>query len=174
MGRVVLGSAVRTCLSNGQWSAPPTCINTCSPPSIPFGSSSISDDINPGQSASFSCNSGYILVGSSTATCQADGSFSALPTCEPACSPPTPVLNATYTPIQPLYRVNSTVSFTCSAGTQLTGNAVITCQANITWTAPPRCLRICEPPSAIMFGSFAPQNSSYNVNATVTYSCVMG
>uniref|UniRef100_H2Y5T5 Sushi domain-containing protein n=1 Tax=Ciona savignyi TaxID=51511 RepID=H2Y5T5_CIOSA len=33
---------------------------------------------------------------------------------------------------------------------------------------------VCEPPSAIMFGSFAPQNSSYNVNATVTYSCVMG
>ncbi len=57
---------------------PGSCDN---PPTIPNGSRAFVGTAF-GESAFYICNSGYQLSGSSTVTCQADGSWSTVPTCK--------------------------------------------------------------------------------------------
>ena len=84
-GYFVDGQSTRTCQGDGSWtgSAPICRIIRCGGLSDPSnGQVSISDN-TVGGSATYTCNSGYNLVGSETRFCQNDGSWSGdAPVCE--------------------------------------------------------------------------------------------
>ncbi len=87
-GYVLNGSAARTCGANGSWSgAAPTCkaAKCRSLPLIANGKVTLSDGQAYGSVATYTCNEGFVLSGSGTLTCNADGNWSGIaPKCVPA------------------------------------------------------------------------------------------
>ena len=108
--------------------------------------------------ATFSCDDGYVLSGSSTSVCQVGGLWSEEPpTCEPGtCIPSikTVVINhsivivecdALSDPVNGTVRVTGTgvgdtATYTCDEGYGLSGNRIRTCQSTGEWSgSPPTC-----------------------------------
>ncbi|XP_015223257.2 complement C2-like isoform X1 [Lepisosteus oculatus] len=86
-GFLLLGSARRTCLANGQWSGRlPVCDsaeNYCPNPGIPFGGARYGDFFGNGFTVKYSCQSNLVLRGSSERLCLQTGVWSGEePTCE--------------------------------------------------------------------------------------------
>ncbi|XP_035699721.1 uncharacterized protein LOC118432292 [Branchiostoma floridae] len=95
----------------------------------------------------FTCNHGYQLIGESSRTCQADGTWTgAAPTCIGVqCSTLTAPENGA---VNGGNSYQNVVQFTCYHGYQLIGDSSRTCQADGTWTgANPACIDIdsCSP-----------------------------
>ena len=69
--------ACRTCQSDGTWSgAAPTCATvTCPSLSAPTGGMISAPTVVYQSTATYSCNTGHILSGGATRTCQSDGSW---------------------------------------------------------------------------------------------------
>ncbi|XP_078616389.1 E-selectin-like [Branchiostoma floridae x Branchiostoma japonicum] len=87
-----------------------------------------------GDVATFTCHPGYKLAdGTSTITCQSDGTWSGgSPKCEAVqCSTLRPPANV-YMRGSASYR--GSMSFTCGNGYSLVGAKIITCQADGTWS----------------------------------------
>ena len=64
-----------------------TGVNCSTPTSPPNGQVSHTAGTTFGQTATYSCNTGYNLLGSNTRTCQATGSWSGdTPTCQGSCA----------------------------------------------------------------------------------------
>ncbi|XP_062611525.1 uncharacterized protein LOC134273339 [Saccostrea cucullata] len=82
-GYQLIGAPILFCQSTGQWTASePQCIKIkCPIPEIPNGQ--VSSQMLPEYQGTLtvSCNTGYIVNGSATITCQDDRSFGTLPTC---------------------------------------------------------------------------------------------
>ena len=57
-------------------------VNCNSPPSISNGSPDTPTSTTVGGTVTYSCNTGYVLSGSATVTCEASGGWSTRPTCE--------------------------------------------------------------------------------------------
>ncbi|XP_041475004.1 uncharacterized protein LOC121423655 isoform X2 [Lytechinus variegatus] len=144
-GYDLIGSESVRCQSNGTLTeSPPTCnVVSCSIPELPSHSSTMTSQCNGGQSinytqtCSFSCDTGYNLVGSSSVTCLANSSLSdSLPTCEiVTCSIPmfpanltTP--NTTQCGEEMVIDYNTLCMYECQPGYDLIGNTSIGCQAN--------------------------------------------
>jgi len=91
-------------------------------------------------SATYTCVTGYSLSGSSTRSCQADGTWSGS---EPACSIVTCPALSTTNPLAvsaPAITYNSNATYYCDTGFSLSGSQSRTCQANGTWSgSPPTC-----------------------------------
>ncbi|XP_028394556.1 sushi, von Willebrand factor type A, EGF and pentraxin domain-containing protein 1-like [Dendronephthya gigantea] len=98
IGYNLKGSSKRTCLSDGNWSdrAPLCEIVDCGDPGVPEnGVTNANGGFTYGNDATFSCNSNYVLEGSSLATCQTNGKWSkSLPSCLEKCSDPSGNTNA--------------------------------------------------------------------------------
>ncbi len=148
------GSATRTCQANGNWSSTaPICVPvSCGGLSSPSNGSVSTPDTNYGGTASYSCQSGYELNGSSTRTCQSNGSWSgSAPTCDaPECTGSCQALSGiTFGSVQnPSPRTcGSTATYTCQNGYELHGNTSRTCQANGQWSgSTPTCQPVnCGP-----------------------------
>ncbi|XP_019622471.1 PREDICTED: E-selectin-like, partial [Branchiostoma belcheri] len=113
----------------------------------------------------FSCDQGYELDGSTSATCQGDGSWNAsVPDCNavqcPVLSAPA---NGTVSPTGAVSYPNG-VTFTCNSGYVLNGTADTTCQANGTWSHPvPTCTPVQCPARA------APANGAVSATGAVSY-----
>jgi len=77
------GSGSTTCSTSGTFISLPTCIgNTCTPTGNVANSNKATTESITGtttKSVTITCNAGYI--GTGTTTCQADGTFSTVPTC---------------------------------------------------------------------------------------------
>jgi hypothetical protein len=96
-----------------------------------------------GSTATYSCDSGYDLVGSATVTCQTDGTWSdAPPSCDPVdCGTPDPApANGSLSHTTTTY--GSTATYSCDAGYGLVGAETVTCQADGTWSG---SAPTCEP-----------------------------
>ncbi len=88
-GYVLQGSPTRTCGSDGSWSATmPSCAPVdCGAPANPANGVAVAAVTTYGQSASYSCNTGWSLTGASSRTCQADRSWSGEPPiCNRSCA----------------------------------------------------------------------------------------
>eukprot|EP00058_Branchiostoma_floridae_P019747 XP_002605237.1 hypothetical protein BRAFLDRAFT_92290 [Branchiostoma floridae] len=97
-----------------------------------------------GHQATFTCNPGYKLVGTSTRTCQSDGTWSGgSPTCRAVqCTKLTPPANGAVT--GPNYYGNM-ATFTCNPGYKLVGTSTRTCQSDGTWSGgSPICRAECR------------------------------
>ncbi|XP_066265869.1 P-selectin-like [Branchiostoma lanceolatum] len=82
-GYDLTGSATTTCQAGGTWSnSDPTCTaGQCSPRTAPTNGG-VSGGSSFGDEVTFTCDTGYELVGSATTTCQAGGTWSnSDPTC---------------------------------------------------------------------------------------------
>ncbi|XP_078664120.1 complement receptor type 1-like [Branchiostoma floridae x Branchiostoma belcheri] len=124
------------------------------------------------EDADFTCHSGYNLVGSSSITCEADGTWSdSVPECRivqcPALTAPT---NGR---MEGLYTYRSMVTFTCDTGYDLVGPGSVTCQANGTWSEMvPSCSVVqCPPLAAPAHGTMVGNNSYQDV---VEFACDTG
>ncbi|KAI8500841.1 hypothetical protein Bbelb_216590, partial [Branchiostoma belcheri] len=135
-GYVLNGTPDTTCEADGIWSNP---VPTCTPVKCPLLSPPTNGSLSPGGAetyldvVTFSCDHGYDLDGSTSATCQGDGTWSAnVPTCN---APPngslSPVGSNTYLDV---------VTFSCDQGYELDGSTSVTCQGDGTWSASvPEC-----------------------------------
>ncbi|XP_078666423.1 uncharacterized protein LOC144908582 isoform X2 [Branchiostoma floridae x Branchiostoma belcheri] len=101
----------------------------------------------------FTCNTGYVLNGAVTATCQADITWSnPVPTCTPIqCPILTAPANGALSTTATSYQI--VVTFTCNTGYVLNGTTNTTCQSDGTWSNPvPTCTRTtCSYPVDLVF-----------------------
>ncbi|BFZ02934.1 hypothetical protein BsWGS_05974 [Bradybaena similaris] len=126
------------------------------PPPIPHGFvSSISGNITYNSVASYQCFPGFGIIGTSNVTCQADGSWTATPSC----------IADNCSAIQNLVHGNSSnssdvsegsvVTFSCEPGYSLQGPRTIACLANKTWSHhQPECKELTCPLPVIEHGHY--------------------
>ncbi|XP_019614393.1 PREDICTED: sushi, von Willebrand factor type A, EGF and pentraxin domain-containing protein 1-like [Branchiostoma belcheri] len=163
-GYALVGASTLSCQADGTWSgSPPTCeVLQC--PIVPSPANGVKESSCEGD-LTFTCDAGYNLVGTSTLTCQADGTWSGTPpTCGAVqCPLITAPAHSTMTggnsypdvvhftcdevvrctrAIPPLdgsmtggNAYQDTVRFTCNLGHELQGSGSITCRADGTWSA---------------------------------------
>ncbi|KAI8515636.1 hypothetical protein Bbelb_064490 [Branchiostoma belcheri] len=139
-----------------------------SPPLNGFmtGSNSYGDVVN------FTCEPGYILVGTSSLTCLSDGTWNGnLPTCTavqcPLLSPP---LNGFMTGSN---SYGDVVNFTCEPGYNLVGTSSLTCLSDGTWDGNlPTCTAAQCPPLSNPLNGFVSGSNSYG--DVVHFTCEKG
>jgi hypothetical protein len=180
-GFTLTGPSTATCDASGSWSAAPTCAaNSCgASPSAPSHGSVTAPSPGAGvtgDAVTYACDAGYALTGAATATCQANGSWSAPPTCvaESCAVAPSAPTHGTVTAPSPGSGVTGdSVSYACDAGYALTGSSTASCQSSGSWSAPPTCVaQACAP-------LVAPPNGTVSrlAGATgdvATYACDAG
>ncbi|KAI8512244.1 CUB and sushi domain-containing protein 2 [Branchiostoma belcheri] len=127
-------------------------------------------------SVTFTCNTGYVLTGAATATCQADGMWSnPAPTCTPVeCPSLTAPANGAVSPTGAVSYPNG-VTFACNPGYVLNGDAAATCQADGTWSNPaPTCTPVeCPALTAPTNGAVSP-TGAVSYPDSVTFTCNTG
>uniref|UniRef100_A0A8C6YAA3 CUB and Sushi multiple domains 3 n=1 Tax=Naja naja TaxID=35670 RepID=A0A8C6YAA3_NAJNA len=148
--------AVLTCVGNGTWSGEvPQCLpKFCGDPGIPAQGKREGKSFIYQSEVSFSCNLPFVLVGSSTRICQADGTWSGS---SPRCIEPT--RTACENPGVPRhgsqnntfgYQVGNIVQFHCRKGYLLQGSTTRTCLPDLTWSGiQPECIaHSCKQPES--------------------------
>jgi hypothetical protein len=171
------GTSPRTCQADGTWSG---TAPTCSPADCPTVSSPSNGFVGTtgttfGATANYSCQTGYVLLGTATRTCQADGTWSGTtPTCTPIdCYQPAGILNgkvnATYT------TWGSIASYTCNSGYSMTGASTRTCQSDGTWSGTlPICTLVdCGTAPSISNGTLLNAYAT-TYGSTASYTCATG
>lgn len=171
------GSLQTTCQYGGVWSNnPPTCTQVgCGPPPSPSLGSVYFTGTNENAVASFSCDTGYYIVGSASTKCLSTNLWSEpAPTCAPVeCPVPVDIVNGTVDSSNGT-RYQDVVIFTCDEGHYLSGENNMTCQENGTWTSEyPECVFIeCGMPPIPEFGMVTFRRTTYL--ATAKYNCTSG
>ena len=175
-GYYLKGSTKQTCLANGQWSGTaPFCKKiVCPPPSyLDGGGIRVSKD---GLKATYTCNSGFRLNGTSERTCQVNGTWSHKnPRCEKIKCPDLAFEtwpNGVITVSDVTFR--SRASYKCNTGYKLKGNNQRTCQIDGSWSgSAPHCeILSCGPPGA--FASGVISGDVYTFGSWLKYSCDIG
>ncbi|XP_078589324.1 complement receptor type 2-like [Branchiostoma floridae x Branchiostoma japonicum] len=173
------GTAGLTCQADGMWSNPaPTCrLGQCPSLAAPTNGQRDNVGVNSFQTTvTFTCNSGYQLVGASSATCQAGLTWSdTVPTCQPvSCPARTAPANGAVNPTGAA-SYQDEVQFTCDQGYQLNGNSSATCEADGTWSASvPTCTVVqCPTLTPPTNGALTPTGTT-SYNTVVTFSCNTG
>uniref|UniRef100_A0AAQ4S362 CUB and Sushi multiple domains 3a n=1 Tax=Gasterosteus aculeatus aculeatus TaxID=481459 RepID=A0AAQ4S362_GASAC len=173
--------AVLTCAGNGTWSGDlPQCLpKFCGDPGVPARGRREGRSFIFKSEVTFSCNTLYFLVGSTTRVCQEDGMWSGSQprcieptrtTCENPGTPEHGFMNYTTG-----FKVGSRVDFQCQQGHLLQGSTTRLCLPDLTWTGiQPRCIpHSCKQPrspaNADVVGLDLP---SYGY--TLVYTCQSG
>src|SRR5260370_86042 len=146
-GYALTGMATRTCQIDHNWSgAAPTCkTRTCGQLTAPDNGSVDVPSMNYGAVATYSCKPGFGPSGSSTRTCQADGTWTGtepscvLANCPALASPAGGMVSA------PTLTFGATATCTGSTWYDRAGAATRTCQNDGTWsgTAPTCVVQDC-------------------------------
>ncbi|KAH3889331.1 hypothetical protein DPMN_013385 [Dreissena polymorpha] len=138
IGYTLNGIASRICQSTGQWTnSPPTCeINTCSVLSNPSnGKVDLSNGTKYQSTAVYTCNSGFLLSGSASRTCQADKTWSSS---EPICNRIScPTLTAPSNGAVDLsdgLLYEDIATFSCNTGYAMVGTSTRQCLATKLWS----------------------------------------
>ncbi|XP_012362267.2 complement receptor type 2 isoform X3 [Nomascus leucogenys] len=174
------------CQANNMWG--PTRLPTCESvfplkcPALPMihnghHTSENVSSIAPGLSVTYSCESGYLLVGEKIINCLSSGIWSAVPpTCEEARCKPLGRFPNGKVKEPPILRVGVTANFFCDEGYRLQGPSSSRCVIagqGVAWTKMPVCEEIfCPSPPPILNGRHT-GNSLANVSYgnIVTYTC---
>lgn len=129
-----------------------------------------------GQKIYYSCPKGFILNGTNTSECLADGKWSSdVPVCEPIfCSPiETTDMHLIVSDSNASYE--AVAQFRCQWGYKLQGAESIFCQIDGRWSAPvPTCLEIrCLPPAVPLNGRLIEETNpgTYTVGSIVQFAC---
>uniref|UniRef100_H2Y5C3 Sushi domain-containing protein n=1 Tax=Ciona savignyi TaxID=51511 RepID=H2Y5C3_CIOSA len=130
-----------------------------------------------GRSYTYSCRTGYRIVGTAICRCTTTGWATRTPTCQRGlCSRPDSVRYASFRPYSRSYAVSATVTYTCRSGYSLSGQSVLTCGADGEWSHDePTCARVvvkCPAIGAPDNGSIRPTISQQaNVGTRVLFTC---
>uniref|UniRef100_A0AAQ4PH74 CUB and Sushi multiple domains 1 n=1 Tax=Gasterosteus aculeatus aculeatus TaxID=481459 RepID=A0AAQ4PH74_GASAC len=138
-------SAVLSCEGNGTWTGDvPKCLPVlCGDSGSPGGGFREGNIFSYRSEVRFYCHSPYLLVGSASRVCQADGMWSGH---QPACiGNPTTILRAECGKLQ--------ISFKCRKNYHILGSTTRTCLENLTWSGTqPECIgKTYFPPSFNFF-----------------------
>ena len=139
------GNDTISCLLNASWSLPtPSCsLVDCGNPGVPVNGYTNDNVFTYQSTVQYYCNEGYQLSGDSSIECTANGNWNnTLPNCVIInCTDPGTPTNGTRNGVDIYY--NSTVSYNCNTGYNLTGTASITCNATGQWNGSvPLCIAI--------------------------------
>nr|XP_026694014.1 sushi, von Willebrand factor type A, EGF and pentraxin domain-containing protein 1 isoform X6 [Ciona intestinalis] len=181
-GYKINNSPTITCQASGQFTAlAATCTKVCStPPTLANGDFTVKNNANQydiNTVLTYTCNSGYRLDNSPTATCQASGKFTALTAvCTKVCSTPPTLANGDFTVKNNAnqYDINTVLTYTCNSGYRLDNSATVTCQASGQFTALTAvCTTVCLIPPPLPNGAYSPTRNPviFNVNEIITYTC---
>nr|XP_026694045.1 sushi, von Willebrand factor type A, EGF and pentraxin domain-containing protein 1 isoform X36 [Ciona intestinalis] len=184
-GYKINNSPTITCQASGQFTAlAATCTKVCStPPTLANGDFTVKNNANQydiNTVLTYTCNSGYRLDNSPTATCQASGKFTALTAvCTKVCSTPPTLANGDFTVKNNAnqYDINTVLTYTCNSGYRLDNSATVTCQASGQFTALTAvCTTVCSTPPTLANGDFTVKNNAnqYDINTVLTYTCNSG
>ncbi|KAK7506491.1 hypothetical protein BaRGS_00001966, partial [Batillaria attramentaria] len=150
---VSMDSVYVECLFGGVWNVRriPQCVpKYCGQaPSVENGYVTGSTGPVFGSTADYTCAEGYELTGSSTITCQADGTWTTPPACASllVCSAISlSIVDGVVTQMSGAGRTAGTVfEYTCREGFQIVGSPVIRCNASGEWSHPlPTCETIAN------------------------------
>ncbi|XP_061670636.1 CUB and sushi domain-containing protein 3 isoform X2 [Syngnathoides biaculeatus] len=176
----LIGSSVRICLQDNQWSGQlPICIPiSCGHPGSPIYGRTVGNGFNLNDVVSFVCNRGYEMEGPARAHCQANRQWShPPPTCKVVnCSDPgIPANSIRQSKIEHgNFTFGTVVFYDCNPGYYLFGSPVLSCQPTGQWDKPlPECIVVdCghpgSPPNGILSGD------KFTFGSTVRYSCLGG
>uniref|UniRef100_A0A8C7ZCR0 CUB and Sushi multiple domains 3b n=1 Tax=Oryzias sinensis TaxID=183150 RepID=A0A8C7ZCR0_9TELE len=175
----LIGSSVRICLQDNQWSGQlPICIPiSCGHPGSPIYGRTVGNGYNLNNVVSFVCNRGYEMEGPAHAQCQANRQWNhPPPTCKDiAGSCGDPGIPAQGSREQTDFKIRSKVHFTCSEGYELIGSSERMCFPNGTWSGTqPFCKPVqCGNPGTPSNGRvFRLDGTTFS--HSVIYSCMDG
>ncbi|CAJ1083788.1 CUB and sushi domain-containing protein 2 [Xyrichtys novacula] len=183
-GYVLQGAVKSTCQANGQWSnALPRCkIVNCTEPGhvdnsirqiLPSGPHRYSFQTT----VTYRCNPGYYLLGTSSISCQGDGTWDrSLPKCllvlcdRPSVPPYAQISGDRRT-------VGSVIRYSCIGQRSIIGNTTRMCQLDGQWSgSPPHCsgdsAGLCGDPGVPVHGIRL--GEEFTVNSVVRFSCEPG
>ena len=172
-GYKLIGNVTIICEADTLWNASvPTCqLVDCGDPGIPENGQHTGDNFTYKSIVTYSCNSGFELIGDTTIICKEDNLWNtSIPICNPIkCEDPGSPENGHA--FGNVYTYNSEVTFNCNAGYELEGSATISCQANGFWNdAIPQCLPVsCGSPGIPTNGSVI--GIIFTYQSTITYMC---
>ncbi|XP_078581988.1 E-selectin-like [Branchiostoma floridae x Branchiostoma japonicum] len=173
-GYNIVGDSTLTCQTDLSWSgSSPTCTVGQCPSLTPPSNGAVSGSNYLGRMVTFTCHSGYNLVGVSTLTCQTDLSWSgSSPTCTAV---QCPVLTTpTNGDVSGGNSYGDVATFTCNSGYSLSGPATLTCQADATWGgASPTC-QAGQCPSLTHPLNGDVSTGSNNLGDVATFTCHSG
>lgn len=177
-GFALIGSAKRTCQTNGVWSGvQPRCVpKHCPVLSIPANGKLIGHSYSMDDGIMARCDEGYMLQDESSRFrfCQQDGTWTGKDAkCVAlSCGQPRHLKNGV---IQSTgFGYKDKLTYTCNSGYGISGNDVRTCQLNGQWSGiDPRCIfNSCGYPGGVDNGEVV--GDVYDFGSTVTYKCNAG
>ncbi|XP_016057836.1 PREDICTED: P-selectin [Miniopterus natalensis] len=187
-GHTLDGPRELECLASGAWtSEPPRCVATPCPPLRPPERGHMSclqaaEAPSHQPSCSFSCEEGSVLVGPELVQCTASGAWTAsAPACEaveckPLESPVHGSMDCSPSPRE--FQYNTTCSFRCAEGFELSGADTVRCADAGQWTAPAplcqalRCQDLPAPNKAQM--NCVHPLGAFRYQSTCRFACAEG
>ncbi|KAK2815947.1 hypothetical protein Q5P01_026414 [Channa striata] len=169
------------CSASGQWTHTKLkCIpKLCPYPDLLSNGEFYYEDVKYQSVINYTCNEGYILIGASSAVCQANGTWSApVPECTPVTCGLAPIPKFGMIVYHKKIRGNTTDygvtgTYRCLPPYVLIGNARAECTASGNWTKIPECRVVtCPPPENIDKGYMSSSDDrDYDYMETVKYGC---
>ncbi|MEQ2205540.1 hypothetical protein XENOCAPTIV_002618 [Xenoophorus captivus] len=175
-GYELVGEPVRRCVSGQLWTSDaPVCRPvSCGDPGVVANCTTHGREFVYPEVLNFECYPGFVLKGTDTIACQADGKWNGQkPRCEPlSCGPPTVPSDITVQGKE--YTYNKEVELRCQPGFIVKGTSRSVCQADGTWShGYLSCVPAhCGKPSPIPHGHVI--GSEFGYNSKVKYECDEG
>ena len=172
------GARTRICQNDGSWSGrAPTCTRiVCSNlPNPSNGQVTFSSGVFVGSRATYTCDSGYLISGQSTRTCQGDGTWTGTaPTCRIIrCGDLSNPSNGRVSISDNI--VGGIATYRCNSGYSLDGSETRICQNDGSWSGnAPTCVRIVCSNLPNPANGQVTFSSGVSVGSRATYTCDSG
>ncbi|XP_063401402.1 sushi, von Willebrand factor type A, EGF and pentraxin domain-containing protein 1-like [Mytilus trossulus] len=167
------GGRTRECLANGTWSdSPPRCFPvSCGQPDRIEHGSVVTNSFTFKNTATYTCDTGYNLIGDPERICMATGLWSsALPTCSKLeCDIPPNIDHGDYT--ESSFYYEDVVTYKCEHGYNIDGKSTIQCQGDGKWSSLETTCQIVHCPNLTALTGGQISTTGQTFRSVATYSC---
>ncbi|XP_074650227.1 sushi, von Willebrand factor type A, EGF and pentraxin domain-containing protein 1-like [Tubulanus polymorphus] len=169
----LIGAAKAKCELDGKWNIIPKCeVDKCGAPPVVAKSTMkfISQQVN--RRVVYTCEKGYILVGTGSSICSNNGKWTPPPYCKAyQCGPAPSLLNMNG--VSTGQSVGDWIMYSCTKDNVMIGQPKVTCQIDGSWSPLPKCeKKTCDVPQPIANGQIF--LSSQLQGSVATYTCDKG